>query len=311
MSSQKVGVVGTGVMASGTIVLLICNRYPAVMLGRSQASWDRGLAAVNGSMDALIREGLMTETHKEEALTYLTVTQKYEDLADCAVVFECAVETLDTKKDVMAHLEAVCPAETIIGSTTSDISAIDIAAFITHKERFMVSHSWNPPHLIPLVEIVKSEYTSQAAVDAMVTLLEDLGRVPVVLMKDARGFIGNRLHHALFREALYMIQEGIATPEYIDKTFMNSMAPRYSSIGLMEYFDSSDYNLNYSIQNYLLPQLCRDTSAMPVVVKYHTEEGRSTRHMMDWSKKDIADYEDRKSRPFYRFATLKITEPQS
>lgn len=306
MSNPKVGVVGTGIMATGTVVLLICNRYPTVMLGRTQASCDRGLAAVNESISELIAQGLMTESHRQEALTYLTVTQSYKDLADCSVVFESALEELSVKQEVMAQLEAVCAPTALIGSTTSAISANDIAPFLTHKDRFMVTHSWNPPHLVPLVEIVKSLHTSQTAVDAMVALLEDLGRVPVVLKKDAPGFIGNRLHSALHREALHILEEGIASPEDIDKALMYSMAPRYTSIGLLEYFDAAKPGMLYNIQKYLFPDLCN--AAVPMeTTRARAEEGA---HIFDWSKKDVADYENRKKQPFYSYATLKITRPQ-
>ena len=218
MANTQVGVVGTGVMATGTAVLLICNGYPTVMYGRSGESVQRGIRTVHESMDDLIAHGLLTQAQKEKALTYLSTATDYKALADCAFVIESAAETIETKREVMAQLEAVCAPETIISSTTSAISANEIAETMTYKERFMVAHSWNPPHLVPLVEIVKSAFTTQEAVDAEVALLEDLGRVPVVLKKDVPGFIGNRLHHALFREAEYMIDEGICDAADIDKT---------------------------------------------------------------------------------------------
>ena len=305
MSNPKVGVVGTGIMATGTIVLLICNRYPAVMLGRTQASCERGLAAVNESISELIAQGYMTEAHRQQALTYLTITQSYTDLADCAVLFECALEDLAVKREVMEHLEASCSSDALIGSTTSAISANEIASFLAHKARFMVTHSWNPPHLVPLVEIVKSKNTSPQAVEAMVSLLEDLGRVPVVLKKDAPGFIGNRLHCALHREALHILEEGIASPEDIDKALMYSMAPRYTSIGLLEYFDASKPGMLYQVQKYLFPDLCNATQPMETT-RTRAEDGS---HIFDWSKKDAADYEARKKRPFYPYVTLKITDP--
>ena len=155
MPKCQVGVVGTGVMATGTATLLICNRYPAVLYGRTQESCERGLRSVRAALDDLIAAGVLQEAQRDKALTYLSATTAYEDLAGCQFVIESAAETIDTKREVMAHLEAVCAPEAILSSTTSAISANEIAAEMKHPERFLVAHSWNPPHLVPLVEIVR------------------------------------------------------------------------------------------------------------------------------------------------------------
>ena len=304
MEKCKVGVVGTGVMAAGTVVLLVCNRYPAIMFGRTEESCQRGIAAVEESMADMIDAGVLTPSQKEQALTYLTVTTRYEDLSPCAFIIESTAETLATKREVMAHLEAVCPPDTILTSTTSAISANEIAAEMTHRERFMVAHSWNPPHLVPLVEIVKSAYTAQEAVDREVALLEDLGRVPVVLKKDAPGFIGNRLHHALFREAEHIIAEGIADAEDVDKTILYSIGQRYSSIGLMEYWDHVPVPLQTNIQTYLFPDLC-DAKGPGTLLKDKAATGQD---LYDWTPERTADYETRKRRPFYRFTKVDLEE---
>ena len=304
MSNCKVGVVGTGVMATGTVVLLICNRYPTVMYGRTEASCQRGMDTIHASMDDMIAAGVLSEAQKAKALTYLTTATSYEALADCAFVVESAAETIETKRDVMGHLEDVCPPETILSSTTSAISANEIAASMRHKERFMVAHSWNPPHLVPLVEIVKSNFTSQEAVDKEVALLEDLGRVPVVLKKDAPGFIGNRLHHALFREAEYIIAEGIADAADIDKTILYSIGQRYSSIGLMEYWDHIPVPLQTKIQTYLFPHLCNADKPGKLLA----DKAATGQDLYDWTPERSTDYELRKRKPFYRFATVKLDD---
>ena len=108
MPKCQVGVVGTGVMATGTATLLICNRYPAVLYGRTQESCERGLRSVRAALDDLIAAGVLQESQRDKALTYLSATMAYEDLAGCQFVIESAAETIDTKREVMAHLEAVC-----------------------------------------------------------------------------------------------------------------------------------------------------------------------------------------------------------
>lgn len=304
MEKCKVGIVGVGVMASGTAALTICNSHPTVMYARTAESCEKGVRNVTDCLDDLIAHGLMTEGQKAKALTLLSTTTEYAGLADCAFVVESVPETIAHKSEVMRNLEAVCAPDAILTSTTSAISSNEIAETMIHKERFMVAHSWNPPHLVPLVEIVKSKYTSQAAVDAEVALMEELGRVPVVMEKDAPGFIGNRLHHALFREAEYMIDQGICTAADIDKAFLASLGPRYNSIGLMEYWDHIPVVQQRNIQSYLFPHLCSTDKINPLLAnKIETGED-----LYDWTPEKSADYEDRKRKPFYDFAKVTIEE---
>ena len=306
MAKCQVGVVGTGVISTGTATLLICNRYPTVMYGRTQKSCERGLRAVGEALDDLISAGAMQKTQKETALSYLTTTTSYADLAGCAYCIESVAETIEAKREVMAHLEEVCSPETVLSSTTSAISAREIGAGLRHPERFLVAHSWNPPHLVPLVEIVRCDATTQETVDREVALMKDLGRVPVVRKKDAPGFIGNRLHHALFREAEYIIEEGIADAEDVDKTILYSIGQRYSSIGLMEYWDHVPVSLQQNIQTYLFPHLCNaDRPSHLLEEKIATGED-----LYQWTPERTEDYELRKRKPFYRFATVNLDEKE-
>ena len=126
------------------------------------------------------------------------------------------------------------------------------------KERLAVAHPYNPPHLVPCVEIVPSEYTSPETMQFIEAFLRSVGREPVMMQKEAPGFIANRLQHALFREAVYMVEAGIASPEAIDQALRTSFAPRYTSIGIFEHFDYAGLDMIISIEDYLF-RLC----AMP------------------------------------------------
>lgn len=304
MENCHVGVIGTGVMATGTAALLIGNGYPTVMYGRSEESCERGMTAVLEILNDLVAHGCMSEGQKAKALPLLHVVSDYPALADCAFVIESAAETLETKREIMAKLEEVCAPSAILTSTTSAISANEIAANMIHKERFMVAHSWNPPHLVPLVEIVMSEFTSREALRAETELLEKLGRVPVVLKKDVAGFIGNRLQHALFREAEHMVEEGVCTAEDIDKTILYSIGLRYSSIGLMEYWDHIPTTLQSNIQTYLFPHLC-NADRVSNLLEQKAADGKD---LYDWTTERDVDYELRKRAPFYRFSAVTIEE---
>lgn len=309
MNSKKVGVIGTGTIGAGTATLLIGNEYQAIMLGRSEASRQKGYENVVKNLDEMIGLGLLTQEQKEACLPNLVITGDYADLADCCAVIESAAETIEAKHEVMKQLEAVLDPAAVIGSTTSAISANQIAQALEHKDRFMVTHSWNPPHLVPLVETVVTEHTTEEALETMKSLLEDLGRVPVVIRKDVPGFIGNRLQHAMFREALHMIEEGIATAEDIDKAVLNSFGPRYSSIGLMEFYDAASLPLQLNVQSYLMPHLCNDTKPQKPLLDALAagHEGLPTKQgVLNWNEKDLDDFAFRKIKPFLPYANWKI-----
>lgn len=311
MKEVRVGVVGTGTIGAGTATLLIGNLCHAYMLGRSDESLERGRDTVLKNLDFLVEQGLLTAGQKESCLPYLHLVKSYGDLAQCSAVFETASENIDTKLEVMARIEEAVSPDAVIGSTTSAISSNQIAAGLKKKDRFMVTHSWNPPHLVPLVEIVPCVETSKESLDAMVNLLDHLGRVSVVLKKDIPGFIGNRLQHALFREALHILEEGAATAEDIDKTVLNSFGQRYSSIGLMEYYDAAGLKLQLSVQSYLMPHLCNDTAPQKPLLDALAAglNGPTTnKGVIDWSTKDIDDFELRKKKPFLPFAKWKAME---
>ena len=133
------------------------------------------------------------------------------------------------------HLQESCPVCKVIASTSSAMAPEDLCAGLDCANKIVVTHPFNPPHLVPFVEMVKSPCTSEEAAQVAYDVLEDCGRKVCVMKKSAPGFIANRLQHALLREALYMAEEGLADPRNIDKALMYSFMPRYTSVGLFEH----------------------------------------------------------------------------
>ncbi|MEI3306077.1 MAG: 3-hydroxyacyl-CoA dehydrogenase NAD-binding domain-containing protein [Dysosmobacter sp.] len=307
MPKCQVGVVGTGVMATGTATLLICNRYPAILYGRTQESCERGLRSVRAALDDLIAAGVLQEAQRDKALTYLSATTAYEDLAGCQFVIESAAETIDTKREVMAHLEAVCAPEAILSSTTSAISANEIAAEMKHPERFLVAHSWNPPHLVPLVEIVRCAATTQETVDREVALLEDLGRVPVVLKKDVPGFIGKPAAPRPFPGGGAHHRRGdrrCGGCGQDDPLLHWSAVQLHRSDGVLGLppRDAAAEHPDVS-----LPHLC-NADRPSHLLDEKTATGEDLYH---WTPERETDYELRKRKPFYRFATVKLDDEEA
>jgi 3-hydroxybutyryl-CoA dehydrogenase len=172
------------------------------------------------------------------------------------------------------------------------------------KERLTVAHPYNPPHLVPCIEIVQSSYTSPEALKVIDEFFRSVGREPVAMLKSAPGFIANRLQHALFREAAYMVEAGIATPSAIDQALKTSFAPRYTSIGIFEHFDYAGLDMVLSIEDYVFPTLCNADKAQDLV-RDRCERGdlgfKTGKGVYDWSEKDADDFRRRASEPYFRF----------
>ncbi len=175
----------------------------------------------------------------------------------------------------------------------------------------MVAHPWNPPHLVPCVEVVKNDFTAQDSLRAVIDLLEYCGREVALMNKPAPGFIGNRLQHALYREAVHMVEEGICGPEVIDKCIRSSWGPRYTSIGLFEHFDYAGLDMIVSIDDYLFPDLCNDTKAQSYIrerfdvgnLGYKTGVG-----VYDWRGRDMNAFRNKASAPYLQFFNWKLPE---
>ncbi|RJQ80341.1 hydroxylacyl-CoA dehydrogenase [Pseudonocardiaceae bacterium YIM PH 21723] len=153
-----------------------------------------------------------------------------EAVRDADFVQENGPERLDFKKQLFADLVRLAPARTIFLSSSSFIPATAFAADVEDASRILIGHPFNPPHLIPLVEVVPGERTSDEAVRAAVDFYESVGRVPVV-EREIPGFVGNRLQSALNREAAYLVEQGVVSPEDLDKVVTNSLGIRWAAIG--------------------------------------------------------------------------------
>jgi len=180
-------------------------------------------------------------------------------------IVEAVFENLDVKREVLRQLEEHCPAHAVITSTTSSFCVRDMAIALSHPERFLVTHFWNPPYVIPVVEVMPGDRTSAEAVETTMTLLEAAGKYPALVKKDIPGFVGNRLQHALRREAIAIVAEGIASPEDVDLIARLSFGLRLPVVGPLETVDLGGLDLTQAIQTYLLPDLDRSTEPTQLI----------------------------------------------
>ena len=181
--------------------------------------------------------------------------------ADTAFVIEAAPENVELKQSIFRRLEQVCPADAIFATNTSVIPVNRIAAEVQNKARVVGTHFWNPPYMVRLVEVVKAEGTSEETMDRTIAVLAAVGQQPVRVNKDIPGFIGNRLQHALKREAIALVQAGVCDAETVDTVVKASFGSRLGIMGPLEQSDLVGLNLTLAIHEVILPDL--DNSAAP------------------------------------------------
>lgn len=308
MSERPVAIIGKGMIGISLAVLFTGNGIPTIVLAKNS---EVGLEKYRTYYKDLISQGLVTERQAAACEKRLSFTEDYTGLKDVELVFECVTEKLEIKYQVYRQIEAACPELKAIASTTSAISPADLAGGMAQKEKIMVAHPYNPPHMVPCVELVKNDFTSQESIDAVTELLEYCGREVCKMNKPAPGFIANRLQHALYREAVYMVEQGICGPEDIDKCIRSSWGPRYTSIGLFDHFDYAGLDLIANIETYLYPDLC-DTKAVHPSLQERLGRGdlgyKTGVGYYDWRERDMDAFRKKTSDPYLRFFNWKLPE---
>ncbi len=245
----QIAVIGAGLMGHG-IALTFARAGMEVSVSDPhgptlQSTPDR----VTESMSHLgAGDDEITETLKNITLCNSLATA----VSNADFVFEAAPEKLEVKWTIFMEIEDSAPATAILASNTSVIQISKIMRDLGSRDRALGTHWWNPPHMIPLVEVVKTGWTKQSAVTAMVELLDNAGKTPVIVEKDVPGFIGNRLQHALWREAISLVENGICTAKAVDDVVKASFGRRLAVLGPLENADLVGIELTQDIHRQVL-----------------------------------------------------------
>ncbi len=178
-----------------------------------------------------------------------------EAVGNADLVVEAAPEKLALKQQIFADVEALAPANCLLASNTSVIPITSIMEHLKNRSRALGTHWWNPPHMIPLVEVIRTEWTKDDVMDTMVAILSDIGKTPVRVEKDVPGFIGNRLQHALWREAISLVENGVCSAEAVDNVIKSSFGRRLAVLGPLENADLVGTDLTLDIHKNVLADL--------------------------------------------------------
>ncbi|BAK54608.1 3-hydroxyacyl-CoA dehydrogenase family protein [Sulfurisphaera tokodaii] len=230
---KTVSVIGAGVIGAGWSTLLALKGYENWFYTEKKETLDKGLAKIKGYLNVLYEYKLIDKEPDYYMQRIHPTTKLDEAISNTDFVLEAIVEEYGAKKALFKQLDEKLDKDVILASSTSGLLMTEIQKAMTkYPERGIIAHPWNPPHLLPLVEIVPGEKTSQDTIYATKDFMENkLERVVVVLKKEISGFIGNRLAFALFREAVYLVDEGIATVEDIDKVMTAAIGLRWAFMG--------------------------------------------------------------------------------
>ena len=216
---QRVGIVGAGTMGNGIAQACAVSGIDAVMIDVAETAVMRGLATIAGSLDRMVKKEKIKTADKDAALLRIKGSTVYEDLAACDLVIEAATENLELKLRIIRQIASLAKPTALVASNTSSISITTLAAVTSRPAQFLGMHFFNPVPLMTLVELIRGLQTSDATVAAGIEFAKRLGKEPVVV-KNAPGFVVNRLLCPMLNEAVFALQEGLASAEDIDKGMM-------------------------------------------------------------------------------------------
>lgn len=287
MAQQQSGVViiGGGIMGGDIATVYAANGWRVHVMSPSQKTRDALPKRVETGLGKLGAEPIRSENVKAYA--------RLDDIdwSGVSMVIEAATEDLPLKQRLFAEIEAFAGADVPLGSNTSHFPIGEIGKGLKHRGRVLGVHFFMPAHLVPLVEIVSSDATDPKIAESVFELMKELGKAPIWVKKDVPGFVGNRLQHAMMREALYLIEEGICSAEAVDIAVRYGFGFRFIACGPVLQKEMSGWDTNYLVGSALYPHLYNNDQP-PAMLKAMVEKGHlgmKTKHgFWEWTEEKIA-----------------------
>lgn len=304
--------IGTGMMGPGIAVTFALGGLESAIVSRTEEGAVAGLEKARQLLNDLASHSLISEEAAGGAGERIRSTAKLEEVcAEADIIVESAPELMELKQALFARLDALAKPEAVLATNTSGLSVTEIALPCRRQERVMTAHFWNPPHVMPLVELVKGEMTSRALMEEVKALLLRCGKTPVIVEKDRRGQLGNRLQMALWREAVHIVAEGIATAEEVDLAARMGFGLRLPALGIFEHADAVGLDMVAGIMDYVSADLYSEPKAPPLI-RRKVNEGRlgvkTGEGFYDWSRKSSEEVRRRRDAFLYRILAERNQE---
>ena len=283
--TERIACAGAGRMGRGMAIAFAYAGMPVTLIDLKARSADASWARLSAEASAELRSSLQllsqlgavpADAVKRIAARIRLVPSAEADaaLAAATVVFEGVPETLDAKREALARVCAAASADAIIASTTSTILVTDLVPLVTHPERLINAHWLNPAYLIPLVELSVHDGTLASVLQRLSALLQGIGKV-TVQCGPAPGYIVPRLQALIMNEAARMVEEGVATPQDIDKATRYGLGLRFAAMGVVEFIDFGGNDILYHASRYLSRTLSAERYTAPAIVDTMMAEGRN------------------------------------
>jgi 3-hydroxybutyryl-CoA dehydrogenase len=257
---------GAGMVGHGLALHFARAGYPVSLYSRTQQTLDKAIEGIEANLPALLQKETNVEDEIRKIISRIKTTRNMnEAVAGAAIAIESVAEDLKVKQDLFKELDQMCPRDVILATNTSVISITAIAAKAKNRDRIVGTHFWFPPYLIPLVEVVKGRDTSDETMEITYQFMKKAGKHPIKCLKDVPGFVANRLQHALWREAISIVERGIADAATVDDAIKQSFGIRIPVLGPIENADMVGLDLTLAIHNTVLRDLEASRSPSPLL----------------------------------------------
>ncbi len=255
---KKIGIVGAGTMGAGVAEIFTQFGYTVILYNRSKAGMQRALERIRSNVAPI-------ETETDAAGAKIYTTHDLAELAQVDLISESIAENLEVKQDIFRKLNEICDAKTLFTTNTSGLSISQIATAVSHPERFAGMHYFNPPQIVPAMEIIKGEATSDATCEVLMDLAKQMQKQPILVQKDVPGFVASRLQFAVVREALHLVKEGIASPADIDAVMKHGLGLRWALLGPLEIADLGGLDIFNTVGSYVAKSMSNATDSPKVL----------------------------------------------
>ncbi|HWL12684.1 MAG TPA: 3-hydroxyacyl-CoA dehydrogenase family protein [Ureibacillus sp.] len=291
---QKVGVIGAGTMGFGIAFQFITNGMPVVLQDIKEESLQLASEKLKTYLNIFREEGKLFEDSDEEILDRLSFTTTIETVAECDLVIESATENLALKQKIFGQLDEICAEHTILTSNTSSLKLSEITQYVEkHKDKVMLTHFFNPAHIVPLVELLKGPDTKQEIYDEVKILMEKIGKVTIEVRKEMPGLVANRIQTALAREALSLLEDGVVSEKDLENAIFAGPGFRFATSGLLKIMDFGGLDVWDIVMDQLQPEIESNVRSYDVL-KEKREQGnlgvKSSKGFFDYPGKGLNDY---------------------
>jgi 3-hydroxybutyryl-CoA dehydrogenase len=296
----EVAIIGVGMMGPGIAACSALAGHPTTLLGKSADRASRGVEIAEQNIRQLLEHELVSSDQAERGISLVSGSSDFlAAFRTASLIIEAVSEDLSLKQKLFKEIDEAAPPQTIVTSNTSGLRITDIARLAANKTRMATTHFWFPGHLVPLVEIVMSDDTREEVAQDLYGLLRTWNKTPVIVRKDLPGQLANRILQAVIREAVNIVQLGLASPEDVDTAVKMGMGIRFPVWGPLEHIDAVGLDLAASVQRDVLPGL-NNRPEPPQLLSDLVAAGslghKSGKGMYDWREKEMETLKNRRDR---------------